>query len=234
MIPEWAAAFSAYGCACADHSYRHEISVDLLIDPDGDMSSFVASMITSTWRDLKIKIMNEFEKEGRDPNEMEFRPSLKLQYFGMLDDLEVQSPYEELTIEHSEELDRFDSVELNDLLRRYDDLFEKIFRRGTKSPELGYHITKVVGTGVVPVPKPELPELELSSERPNDDASKGLREMYWDKKWYNASIWEMKLLDAGNIVDGPAVIEAPATTLVVPPNYRVKLDKHRIFHMEVG
>jgi N-methylhydantoinase A/oxoprolinase/acetone carboxylase beta subunit len=197
------------------------------------MSSFVASMITSTWRDLKIKIMNEFEKEGRDPNEMEFRPSLKLQYFGMLDDLEVQSPYEELTIEHSEELDRFDSVELNDLLRRYDDLFERIFRRGTKSPELGYHITKVVGTGVVPVPKPELPELELSSERPNDDASKGLREMYWDKKWYNASIWEMKLLDAGNIVDGPAVIEAPATTLVVPPNYRVKLDKHRIFHMEV-
>ncbi len=43
----------------------------------------------------------------------------------------------------------------------------------------------------------------------------------------------MKLLDAGNIVDGPAVIEAPATTLVVPPNYRVKLDKHRVFHMEV-
>ena len=177
--------------------------------------------------------MNEFEREGRDPNEMEFRPSLKLQYFGMLDDLEVQSPYEELTIEHSEELDRFDSVELNDLLSRYDDLFEKIFRRGTKSPELGYHITKAVGTGVVPVPKPELPELELSSEKPNDDASKGLREMYWGKKWYNASIWEMKLLDAGNIVDGPAVIEAPATTLVVPPNYRVKLDKHRIFHMEV-
>ena len=233
LIPEWAPAFSAYGCACADHSYRHEISVDLLIDPERSMSSFVASMITSTWRDLKIKIMNEFEKEGRDPNEMEFRPSLKLQYFGMLDDLEVQSPYDELTIKHSEELERFDSPELNDLLLRYDDLFEKIFRRGTKSPELGYHITKAIGTGIVPVPKPELPELKLSSERPNDGASKGTREIYWDKKWHNASIWEMKLLDAGNIVNGPAVIEAPATTLVVPPSYRVKLDKHRVFHMEV-
>jgi N-methylhydantoinase A/oxoprolinase/acetone carboxylase beta subunit len=151
----------------------------------------------------------------------------------MLDDLEVQSPYEELTIKHSEELGRFDSSELNDLLLRYDELFEQIFRRGTKSPELGYHITKVIGTGIVSVPKPELPELELSSEKPNDGASKGIRDIFWEKKWYSATIWEMKLLNAGNIIKGPAVIEAPATTLVVPPGYRVNLDKHRVFHMEV-
>jgi len=233
LIPEWAAAFSAYGCACADHSYRHEMSVDMLIDPAGNMSGFVASMISSTWRDLKEKIIKEFEKEGRDPNEMEFRPSLKIQYFGMLKDLEVASPSIELTAEYSEELERFDSPELNEILKSYDDLFEKIFRRGTKSPELGYHITKAIGTGVVPVPKPKLPEHELSGEVPNGVASKGTREMFWEKKWHEASIWEMRLLRAGNIVKGPAIIEAPATTLVVPPKYRVKLDKHRIFHMEV-
>jgi N-methylhydantoinase A/oxoprolinase/acetone carboxylase beta subunit len=233
MIPEWAAAFSAYGCACADHSYRHEMSVDMLIDPAGNMSGFVASMISSTWRDLKEKIIKEFEKEGRDPSEMEFRPSLKIQYFGMLKDLEVASPSMELTAEYSEELERFDSPELNEILKSYDDLFEKIFRRGTKSPELGYHITKAIGTGVVPVPKPKLPEHELSGEVPNGDASKGTREMFWEKKWHEASIWEMRLLKAGNIIKGPAIIEAPATTLVVPPKYRVKLDKHRIFHMEV-
>ena len=44
----------------------------------------------------------------------------------------------------------------------------------------------------------------------------------------------MGSLNSGNIVIGPAVIEAPATTLVVPPGYKVKLDKHRIFHMEVN
>jgi len=232
MIPEWAAAFSAYGCACADHSYRHEISVDLIIDPEGAMSGFVASMLSSTWRDLKIKIEEEFKKEGRDPNEMEFRPSLKLQYFGMLKDLEVESPSEELTAEYSKELERFDSPELREIVRRYDELFELIFRRGTKSPELGYHITKAVGTGVVPVPKPKLPEYEISSEKPKDYASKGTREFFWESKWHEASIWEMKLLNTGNIIKGPAVIEAPATTLVVPPGTQVNLDKHRIFHMK--
>jgi acetone carboxylase beta subunit len=233
MIPEWAPAFSAYGCACADHSYRHEVSVDLVIDPDRAMSGFVASMLSSTWNDLKNKIKEEFEKEGRDPTNMEFKPSLKLQYFGMLKDLEVESPTDVLTAEYSQELDRFDSPELQEILKRYDNLFEKIFRRGTKSPELGYHITKAVGTGVIQVPKPKLPEYDLGSERPKEGASKGSRETYWDGRWYDSSIWEMKLLNSGNIIRGPAVIEAPATTLVVPPNFRVKLDKHRIFHMEV-
>ncbi len=233
LIPEWAPAFSAFGCACADHSYRHEKTMDLLLPPDGGMNTFVASVLNSTWKDLKSNIAKEFEKEGRDPNEMEFRPTLRLQYLGMFDDLEVESPSEELSIEHVPELGHYDSKDLIEITRRYNDLFERIFRRGTSSPELGYHCTKAIGTGVVKVPKPKLPEQELSGERPDDDASKGNRDIFWDKGWHNASLWEMSQLRPGNVINGPAVIEAPATTLVVPPGYRVKLDKHRIFHMEV-
>ncbi|MFW9969441.1 MAG: hydantoinase/oxoprolinase family protein [Candidatus Odinarchaeota archaeon] len=233
LIPEWAPAFSAFGCTCADHSYRHEKSVDLVIPPDGSMIAFVSSILSSTWKELKENIIKEFEAEGRDPNEMIFKPSLRLQYFGMLDDLEVQSPVEELTLNYSNKLQRYDSPELQEITRRYDDLFEKIFRRGTKSPELGYHITKAIGTGIVPVPKPKLPTHELSSEKPNDNASKGTRDIYWEDEWYKAQIWEMALINSGNIIKGPSVIEAPATTLVIPPNAQVKLDKHRIFHLEV-
>ncbi|MFX0155351.1 MAG: hydantoinase/oxoprolinase family protein, partial [Candidatus Hodarchaeota archaeon] len=160
LVPEWAPAFSAFGCSCADHSYRHEKSVDLVIPPDGSMIGFVSSILSSTWNELKTNIIKEFEAEGRDPSDMIFKPSLRLQYFGMLDDLEVQSPVEELTINFSPELQRYDSPELEEITHRYDDLFEQIFKRGTKSPELGYHITKCIGTGVVPVPKPKLPEHE--------------------------------------------------------------------------
>ncbi len=233
LIPEWAPAFSAFGCACAEHSYRHEKTMDLIMPPSGGMNTFVASMLNSTWSELKANIVKEFEKESRDISEIEFRASLRMQYLGMFDDLEVQSPSEELSINHVPDLGRYDSKDLIEITRRYNDLFEEIFQRGTSSPELGYHITKAIGTGVFPVPKPKLPDQDLSGERPNDEASKGNRDIFWDKSWYNASLWEMSLLKPGNVVNGPAVIEAPATTLVVPPNYRVKLDKHRIFHMEV-
>ena len=233
LVPEWAPAFSAFGCVCADHSYRHEKSVDLVMPPDGSMNTFVASLLNSTWTELKNNIAKEFEAEGRDPNEMIFKPTLRLQYFGMFDDLEVQSPAEELTYQLSPETQIYDSPELKVITKSYDDLFEKIFKRGTKSPELGYHITKCIGTGIVPVPKPKLPEHELGGEKPNENASKGTRDMYWDSKWHKSSLWEMRLLNSGNLIQGPAIIEAPATTLLVPPSYRVKLDKHRIFHMEV-
>jgi N-methylhydantoinase A/acetone carboxylase beta subunit len=233
LIPEWAPAFSAYGCACADHSYRHEKSVDLVIPPDGSMIAFVSSILSSTWIELKKNIIKEFEAEGRDPKDMIFKPSLRMQYFGMLDDLEVQSPVEELTLDYSQELERYDSAELKVITNRYDDLFEEIYRRGTKSPELGYHITKAIGTGIVPVVKPKLPEHELRGENPTESALKEIREIYWNNKWFEAQVWEMEFLNAGNTIKGPSVIEAPATTLLVPPKNRVKLDKHRIFHLEV-
>ena len=201
--------------------------------PDGSMNTFVASMLNSTWSDLKNNIAKEFEADGRDSSEMIFKPSLRVQYFGMMDDLEVQSHTEELTFGYLEDLDRYDSPDLIDIVRSYDDLFEEIFKRGTKSPELGYHVTKAIGTGILPVPKPKLPSHEESDKKPDSEASKGEREIFWGNGWHNASLWEMSVLKSGNMIDGPAVIEAPATTLLVPPGFRVKLDKHRIFHMEV-
>lgn len=222
MIPEWAAAFSAYGCACAEHSYRHEKSVDLLIPPDGSMNEIVSMMLNATWSELKKNIIKEFENEDRDPSEVGFIPSVRIQYFGMFDDLEVTSTSDNLKAE-----------DVWKLARSYDDLFEQIFRRGTKSPDLGYHITKAVATGIVPVPKPKLPDYKLSGKDPDKGANKGKRKIFWEADWHNASLWEMSLLNPGNLIDGPAVIEAPATTLLVPPGFKVFLDKHRIFHMEV-
>lgn len=221
LVPSWAAAFSAFGCGCADYSYRHERTMDLLITPDGSMNPLVATMLTQAWNDLRGKIAEEFKRDGRNPEEMEFRPSVRLQYRGMLDDLEVPSP--------SAALEADDVPEISN---RYDERFEEIYRRGTKSPQLGYHVTKAIGTGVAPVVKPEVPDLELGEEKPREEAAKGARDIFWENEWYEASLWEMDLLDPGNVVKGPAVIEAPATTLLLPPNYRAELDKHRIFHLE--
>jgi N-methylhydantoinase A/oxoprolinase/acetone carboxylase beta subunit len=179
-------------------------------------------MLNATWGQLKKDISKEFEKEGRDPNEMIFKPTLRVQYLGMLDDLEVESPS-----------DNIKEGDLEIIKKCYDDLFEQIFKRGTKSPELGYHITKAVATGIVPVPKPRLPEHEIGTEIPDKSSIKGNRDIFWGNGWHEATLFEMDLLKSGNLIEGPAVIEAPATTLLVPPGFRVKLDKHRIFHMEV-
>jgi N-methylhydantoinase A/oxoprolinase/acetone carboxylase beta subunit len=42
----------------------------------------------------------------------------------------------------------------------------------------------------------------------------------------------MDRLQSGNEIHGLAVIEAPSTTLLVPPDRYVYLDEHSIFHMK--
>jgi N-methylhydantoinase A/oxoprolinase/acetone carboxylase beta subunit len=35
----------------------------------------------------------------------------------------------------------------------------------------------------------------------------------------------------GNEVDGPALIEHPTTTVVLPPGRKIKIDKYRTMHL---
>jgi N-methylhydantoinase A/oxoprolinase/acetone carboxylase beta subunit len=44
----------------------------------------------------------------------------------------------------------------------------------------------------------------------------------------------MDRLEAGNVVNGPAVIEHPATTLLIPPECHVEFDARRLIHFQRG
>ena len=62
---------------------------------------------------------------------------------------------------------------------------------------------------------------------PPADAFKGEREVYSKGKWKKWKLYEMDLLQAGNEVEGPAVIEAPATTLPLPEGRKVVVDEYK-------
>jgi N-methylhydantoinase A/oxoprolinase/acetone carboxylase beta subunit len=84
----------------------------------------------------------------------------------------------------------------------------------------------------VPTEKPRIPELPLQGEQPAKGALKGRRQIFWDGSRKTAEIFEMDELQPGNVVAGPAVVEAPATTLLVPPGWRATLDGNLIFRVE--
>ena len=110
----------------------------------------------------------------------------------------------------------------------------KIYASGASSPELGYAITSVAVVASAPVEKPALP-----NEEPTDVAAepKGARRVWWSElgDGVETPIYEQDDVRAGQSVVGPAIIEAPSTTLAVPPGRVAELDRHRIFHLhEVG
>jgi N-methylhydantoinase A/oxoprolinase/acetone carboxylase beta subunit len=183
----------------------------------------VAQSLNQAWEDIRNRIGQEFQRDGLNPAEMSFVPSVRMQYMGMLDDIEVRAKWP---------IDPNDG--LTSLIDRFDELFAKIFARSARSPEAGYFVTKAIGVGILPTEKPVLPKFPLQGATPSINAHKGTRKLFWRGEWHTAQLWEMDRLHSGNEILGPSVIEAPATTFLVPPGRKAVLDAYRVFHLNNG
>jgi N-methylhydantoinase A len=84
------------------------------------------------------------------------------------------------------------------------------------------------------VPKPELPKALVTGRR-LADAVLGSRRVDFDVDGVlKATIYDGTLLEPGMRLEGPAVIQEPAVTLVVPPGERVSIDDYGNYHVELG
>jgi acetone carboxylase beta subunit len=80
--------------------------------------------------------------------------------------------------------------------------------------------------------KPEFPRLPDKGPTPPEAAYKGERDLYIDGEWQTGRIYDMDEMESGNIVDGLAVLEHPATTLLVPRNRRARMDEYKFVWLE--
>ncbi len=224
MIPSWAPAFSAFGCTCADYQHRADKSTLVMFPLGADDNTKVAlgGMLNAVWAELKDALLGEFASEGYTESQIRFVPYVRMSYTGQLDALEVKCPTLAVAT----------AAQVDEIITRFEALYEKVFARAAKFPEAGYLVTEAVLTATVDTVKPALPKSKLAAAKPDKDAGKGARDVYWRGGWKKFALYEMDLLKPGNVADGPCIVEHPATTLVVPPDYRVRMDEYRIFWME--
>ncbi len=224
IIPSWAPAFSAFGCTCADYQHRSDRSTLVMfpLGVDDNTKVILAAQLNALWADLKEKLIKEFEGEGYTEEKIKFVPYVRMSYTGQLDSIEVKSPTLNIT----------KGEEVSAIIDGFEDLYEKIFARAAKFPEAGYLVSEAVLTASVDTTKPALIKHKLGGKKHEKEAEKGTRDVYWKGNWKKFNIYEMDLIKPGNVIDGPSIIEHPATTLVVPPDYRVKMDEFMIFWME--
>ncbi len=228
LVPAWAAGFSAFGCACADFEYRLDRTVNVATaSPDLAPAAFeqgfdlLSGAVNAGWEGLRAKVKDEFAKSGVEAGQIEYRHCLRVQYVGQLNDVEIELPFQAIR-----------SVDdIREIIERFEAAYSKEFSRSAKSPELGYLVTNVLVRGVVKVMKPALPNFPLHGPEPTADALKEIRPIYRNGKWHDARIFDMDELLPGNVITGPAVIEASSTTFMVPPGAEARLDQHLIFHL---
>lgn len=219
----WAATFSAYGCSTVDYNHPYHQSTYLVLeqDPADESKMEVAETINELWEDLEETALKKMQEEGFEEDEIEFNQGVYLRYGGQLEDVHVPSPDARLT----------DTEDFDKLVDTFEQVYAEQYTEAAKVPEAGYEIQEVIVNATVQSRNPPIEQYELTDERPPRNAIKGSRDVYWND-WQETEILDMERLRPGNIVEGPAIIEAPDTTLPITNETRVRNDEYQRLWLE--
>tara|TARA_Y100000588_G_scaffold150972_1_gene165018 strand:- start:747 stop:1028 length:282 start_codon:yes stop_codon:yes gene_type:complete len=83
------------------------------------------------------------------------------------------------------------------------------------------------------MPKPLLQERKLASATPSQDSLRPPRAIYWaeSNKTVESAIYDGSQLEPGNAIQGPAVVETTATSIVVHPDQTFSVDAYGNFEI---
>jgi N-methylhydantoinase A/acetophenone carboxylase len=161
---------------------------------------------------------SEIEGEGLPVDKIVFSLELDMLYGGQVQKKRSLSPT--LFVRNEDEA----RAVYEEFEREFSDAFSPV----VVYPEGGVYIDTFILKASILTPKPKLVEYPLEGEDPKG-ALKGKRDVFWGEKGFlESSIYNYGLLRPGNIVEGPAVVEAEYTTIVVPPHLKLVTDKHRM------
>jgi acetone carboxylase beta subunit len=219
MVFPFSSVFSAFGASTSDYEHLYNQSCTLPLPPGADEGTKIwfGRSLNGLWEALENTGRKDMVREGYTDEQIHFEQLVMIRYRGQLDDLIVSSPVPR--IDTAEDCDR--------LIDKFEDLYEKIYARAAKYPDAGYLVLEVGVRAFVEKLKPRLRKHALGSAAPPRDALKGTRRAFFEGRLQTTSVYELENLVSGNEVNGPAIIEHPTTTLVVPPGHHAYVDEYR-------
>ena len=217
VVPPTPGVTSALGILQVD--LRHDLLAPVLKqvkDIEGDE-------LVATFDRLRGEATEILDAEDIAPDRRSIELSVDARYYG-------QTPYMNL---------RIDAVPtspeaLAALVAEYRERYEAEF--GYQLPEdvATVELVNARAAAIGLTDDVELPRSESGGD--TEAARKGSRQVYFDEAgdFTETPIYDRALLEGGAAIDGPAVIEQPDTTVLVPPGASARVDAYRNIVIDVG
>ena len=208
LVPPLPGITSAIGLLLSDVSYDYsKTEMQLLDKPD-------LEKLTKDFRKMEAEAYAQLKKDGFGDDFITLKRIVECRYLGQSYELRVPMGLGKVTKESMEKL----------ILD-----FQTVHKQeyGIKLPEEVEMVhARVLGIGKIPRPKwekikqgPASPKKSFKYERP----------VFFDldgkKQWVQTGCFERRLLEAGNIIKGPAILEQPDATTVILPDLEGKVDE---------
>ncbi|MGY2876173.1 N-methylhydantoinase A [Marmoricola sp. URHA0025 HA25] len=204
-----ASAFSAYGLASSDIILNAELSDPAQIPLD-------SSRADANFKRLEDEVRAGLECQGVAFEQVRFEREIDMRYAMQLAEVPVPVPLGELS----------DSV-LDGTVADFERAYAELYGKDSGFREAGMQaITyRVRGTGVMPF-SPQLPLLERSLTPSVAEAQSEVRPVFLDisKGFVDTPVYDYTRLRAGHVLPGPAIIEVPTTTAVIPGGFTGVID----------
>ena len=119
------------------------------------------------------------------------------------------------------------------LKRAFDAAHEERYGRGSPNEQAEIVSIRSTVTGVMK--KPKLETIARGAAKPPAAARSGARKAYFQEQgWLETPVFERTHLLAGNVVQGPALIEEHASTTVLQPGDRLRVDDYGNLDIAIG
>jgi N-methylhydantoinase A/oxoprolinase/acetone carboxylase beta subunit len=170
-----------------------------------------------TVRELQKVAIRDLKGQGIPPESAVFSLELEMRYGGQLNMTRVPSP--RLFIN--------DEADVLAIYENFEREFIKAYSALSVFPEGGVDISSFILRSLFVTPTFKMPGYTLKGTNPPAEACKGRREIYWQEPggFKPTDTYELSMLEPGNKLEGPAVIEAADTNIVLPSGRTFTIDE---------
>lgn len=202
IVPVVPSTFSAFGMLMID--VRHDVSEAIT----GSLQSIGAEGLEQRFEKLEADGLDRLARENVPEERRSVSRVVEMRYAGQ---------------EHSVAVDIVAGMAEAEIYAGFEAAYEKVF--GYKLGAVA-EIVNLRVRAVGKIPKPAIRDIAAGGPSPAQ-ASKGIRQIhdFMDQTWLDWTVYERDALLAGNIIQGPALVEEATTTTVIRDGQRCVVDR---------
>ena len=209
IVPRGSSVFCASGMLMSDlkHDYVHTYTIEL----DNADIAHMTRICENLLREAKSTLETEGIPEDRIQNSF----TVDICYLGQFNEVNVPLPMSSEGVVRNEDI-RY-------LTELFHQTHDKLYGYSMPGAEL-----RLINIRLQSVGETEKPQFKPSQGQ-GPDASKALksnREVFFEGKGVDTPVYDGLKLQHGNMVFGPAIVEEPTTTIVVPPDFDLTCDSY--------
>jgi N-methylhydantoinase A len=209
--------FSAFGAAAADVIHTRVMSCQYILPAD---PTVINQRLDAIEREMGAAVTGE----GFKANQVEFRRFFTIRYRRQSAGVEMPVLW-----------DRFNAKRIAEMQGAFEKKYEELYGTGAGYSKAGIEISEIRVDAVGKVAKPRLTAKRKGGSQARH-ALKGKRQIFFSRpqrKVIDTPVYDYDGLGFGATVKGPAVIELPFTTTLVPPDHKVTVDPYLNLVLEV-